>query len=198
MTTKEECIAIINELGDAAQELIKLRVECAGRPVVNQAAMDALNECRATYEPLARMHTEFGEKRACSIFDWQYNQNLLPECVPSDGNKLIKEMRFASGRKVDRAVFHNSGRLSIIEIKDNCDQRSVVAGIGQALLYAALAEKEYSNTPIVPVLAVLGNHDDDVARACYRGGVEYIPLGGVEFLTRISELVAIMVNYGRA
>ena len=68
---------------------------------------------------------------------------------------------------------------------------SVLGGIGQALLYAALAEKEYRNTPVVPMLAVLGGYDADVARACSRGGVEYLPLGSTESLYLLSRVAAV-------
>jgi len=194
--TKTDYMAAIQSLDESLVELECVRMQSIGRQVVDYEAYSDLMILRGRMAPLARMKDLFGEARACAAFDWLLNFNLLPDFIPQDVNNVKKELRFRTGRKVDRALFHASGRLSIVEIKDACDQRAVVAGIGQALLYAALAEKEYLDRQIVPVLAVLGERDEDVARACQRGGVEYIPLGNIQYLNTLSQIVAIMVNHG--
>ena len=185
------------ELGASVEELGALRIRTAGMEVVDHSALAKLETIRQSLAPLARMHNMFGEERACAVFDWKILNGLLPECVPADVERVKKELRFKTGRKVDRAVFHTSGRLSTVEIKDACDQRAVVAGIGQALLYASLAEKEYPSHHIVPVLAVLGLPDPDVARACKRGGVEYVALGDVQFMTLMSKVAHFIAYDGR-
>lgn len=185
----------IHELMEGIEEMCALREATRGMPIVNQESYQEMLKLRAKHAPLARMHLLNGEQRACAVFDWMYENGMLPETLPNEGEKYVKELRFSGGRKVDRAIFHKSGQLSIIEVKDACDTRSIVGGIGQALLYAALAEKQFQNTPIVPVLAVLGDTDHDIARACSRGGVEYIPLGGVGFMNTLSEITAFMIDY---
>lgn len=175
-------------------ELMDLREKTMGAPIDNQEAFARLVEERKKLRPLAAMHLQRGEERACSIFDHLYLINSLPECIPDDVERMRREYTFKSGRRADRIIFHSSGRLSVVEIKDACDQRAVVAGIGQALLYATLAEKEFTNTPIVPILAVLGDYDADVARACKRGGVEYVALGNVKFLSALSEMAHISIG----
>lgn len=185
------------ELSEAVEQVSDLLIQTAGMPVVDHSALAKQEEIRKSLAPLARMHNMFGEERACAIFDWKIMNGLLPDCIPPDVESVRKEMRFKTGRKVDRAVFHASGRLSAVEIKDACDQRAVVAGIGQALLYASLAEKEYPSHHIVPVLAVLGLPDPDVARACQRGGVEYVALGDVQIMTLLSKVANFLAYHGR-
>lgn len=175
-------------------ELMEFRHENAGAKIVNQEAYERLQKEKKRHEPLARMHKQHGEARACSIFDYMYENCLLPDCIPADESTLVREYTFSSGKRVDRIIRHASRRLSVVEIKDACDQRAVVGGIGQALLYATLAEKDFSYAPIVPILAVLGDYDQDVARACERGGVEYIALGNIEYLTLMSKMVSLMIS----
>ncbi len=143
-------------------------------PELLQEMLDDLEKVKF----LRRMHAQNGEKRACSVFDHLFSNGCLPTRIDDGEGKMSRELRFKNtGKKVDRAIFHPSGRLTLIELKDFADERAIVAGIGQVQWYAAMAEAEYSNAPVVPALAVLGSRDDNVARACQRAGVEYFPMG---------------------
>lgn len=194
LSPKSGFMKATEEFTEVFRELMEFRERTAGMVIVDQDAYQRLQAERGRLRFLARMHSQTGEARACSIFDHLYINSILPNCIPVDGIELVREHPFSTGRRVDRIIKHASGRLSIVEIKDACDQRSVVAGIGQALLYATLAERDFFNSSIVPVLAVLGDYDEDVARACERGGVEYVSLGNIQYLKILSQMTDLMIN----
>ncbi len=179
----------INNLLSASLGVLEVRRQSAGRKVVDQQAYNELQAIKRSLYPLARMHMLNGEARGAAAFDslLYMRADCIGDVIPD--NVVRVEREFALGRKrVDRAIFHADGRLTLVEVKDFCDERMIVAGIGQALYYAALAERLCDAAPIVPALAVLGERDSDVARACQRGGVEYIPLGSVKMLRLLSQL----------
>lgn len=184
---------------DSTQELLEVRAQAKGRPVVNAEAYARSLEQIAHMRPFSKMHTLTGEKRACAVFDWQFVNGLLPEDIvrPEVECQMKREHRFASGKCVDRSIVHTDGRLTLIELKDSVDERSIVAGIGQVLWYAAMAEVDYSFAPIDPVLAVLGEPDQYVSRACERAGVHYFPMGSIEHFKFLSLACEIAVNNGR-
>lgn len=185
----------IQELAQAMHELHDVRESAIGKPIVNYEAAAELLALRRPWLPLANMHLMNGEKRACAVFDTFAQLGIEPvvSVLGTDITRIAPEFNVGRGR-VDRAVFHESGRLSLVEIKSAVSTRDVVAGIGQALMYAAQAERMTDCSPIVPVLAVLGEYDEDVARACERGGVEYIALGGIGWLKLLSQLTEMVTG----
>lgn len=192
----DEC----QELFGNVRELVSLRKRCVGMSVVDLAAHEEVAKHLEFFQPLAKMHSLTGEKRACAVFDWQYVNGLLPEDIanPDVESKLKREHKFNLGKYVDRAITHADGRITLIELKDSADERAIVAGIGQVLWYAAMAETDSAASPVVPVLAVLGEPDQLVARACERAGVRYFPMGSIAHFKLLSMVCDIAINYGRA
>lgn len=185
---------------DLADELVTLREQCTHRVVVDAEVYNEMQRQSELLRPLAGMHLLTGEKRACAVFDWQYVNNILPADIsnPEVGSKMKREHKFSAGKYVDRAIRHDDGRLTLVELKDSADERAIVAGIGQVLWYAAMAEADSTSAPIVPVLAVLGERDKHVARACERAGVRYYPMGSIAHFKFMSIACDIAINHGCA
>jgi hypothetical protein len=163
--------------------------------IINMDAYQRLCAERQKLSHLALMHMENGEKRAVSVFDWMVAVSCDEVASKIDLSNVIRiapELTIGSGR-VDRAFFHKNGSLTLVEIKDCASQRQIVAGIGQVLVYSAMAERALSATRIIPVLAVLGEPDGDVKRACDLAGVEYIALGDVRFLRFMSAVTHLIL-----
>ncbi len=178
------------ELLNVTEELTALRAVTRSMPVVNMDAYARRNQVRAKLAPLARISALNGEQRAVAVFDTFLASGVdaITDVVGDDVVRVAKEMRLDRGR-VDRALFHQSGRLTLVEIKDSIAPREVVAGIGQVLFYAAVAERTTTAKEVVPVLAVLGERDVDVSRACSLAGVAYIPLGDIAWLKSLGEIL---------
>lgn len=195
---EEKLRKILSDIVAGLKESADIYERSKGMPIVDHEAAKKLSEERDKLLPLAAMHLLHGEQRACAMFDWMFSEKLLPEFFMSESgdSACVRELKFRNGKRVDRAVFHSSGTLLIIEIKDACDERSIVAGIGQALWYSSIAELENLNSNIVPVLVVLGEHDDNIARACARGNVEYFPLGSVSELNLLSRIAFQIGRFG--
>lgn len=176
------------------EQLAAVRLQAIGRPIVNAVAAMESSAIRRFLRPLADVHRMNGASRAIAVFDWQIAAGLVPGFAQPDVNEMLPSLSFAGGSVADRAIFHKMGRLSLVVIRDSCAARLATAGLGQALLAAAQAERQYSDSSIVPVLAVLGTHDDDLARACDLGGVEYIPMGTAESFRILSKVTAAVLS----
>ena len=72
------------------------------------------------------------------IFVRDHNNGFYDPAIPdSEGATVVTEMPFKYGR-ADIIVFHVDGSASVIEVKNGSNgYRHVVAGIGQASLYAS-------------------------------------------------------------
>ena len=175
-------------------ELLSVREQSRGRPVVDQEAFARRQEILATFAPLARVYRLNGEARGAATLDWMIGSGMEPvkSFLGPHVRSVVPEYQIDRWR-VDRAAFHEGGRASLIEVKDGGSPRDAVAGIGQVLFYKAALERTSSFAPIVPALAVLAEHDVDLARACSLAGVEYLPLGDVKWMRTLSEFVALTV-----
>lgn len=157
------------------------------------AAIVEASRCRANR--LIAVHTLHGEARAEALFDFLLAERAanVAELIPANIRAVVRQYALAGRRGlVDRAVFHEDGRATLVEVKDAGPLRDIVAGIGQVVLYRALMERTTSFSPIAGVLAVLHDHDDDVARACEIAGVGYLPLGNVAVVRIFSQLAAVL------
>lgn len=193
----KELSQALDQLRVAVEGLLDVQEQCVGRPIVDAAAKAQADALRTDWLQFARAHSLNGEARGVAVLDTmlRIRSEAVQEIVPDDVDKIIPEYRIDNRWRVDRAIFHRSGRVTIVEAKDGASPREVVAGIGQALFYKAVLERTTSHCPIVPVLAVLHDHDEDIARACSQAGVEYLPLGDVSFTRTLSKLVgATMFN----
>lgn len=186
---------VMAEFRQVMTDLCDLRAENAGRPPVNLRALAARDVIKQQMAPLAAMHRKNGESRGVAVLDTMLHLGMEPvaSAVGNDIVAIKPEFAVAGRGRVDRAVEHQSGRLSIIEVKDSGSPREVVAGIGQVLFYKAMLERSSSWDPIVPMLAVLHERDEDIARACSLAGVTYLPLGDVAWLRLISKILAVAV-----
>ncbi len=182
------------EVAKTATELwFDIREKFAGR----HEAADEVGQIIDALRPMAAAHRLNGEDRGVAVLDTMLRQRWEPMATfigADDITAIVPEYRLAQRWRVDRAVFHASGRLSLIEVKDGASPREIVAGIGQAVFYKAVAERTTSHSPIVPALAVLQGPDEDIARACSLAGVEYLPLGDIKHTLTVSRLVASVVS----
>lgn len=192
MDTPESPVEALREVVNA---ILDIR-ESARGGIVDREAMVELVEERKKLEPLARMCAVNGEKRAVALFDYylKNGNDRLNEIVGDDEIVLSAPEYRVPGGACDRALIHKSGRITLVEIKGCTSTREIVAGIGQVLVYAAKVERTTEHFPIVPVLAVLTEHDEDIARACGLAGVEYFPLGDLPFFMTLSRIAAIAIG----
>lgn len=181
------------ELKDGITECADLREAVIGLEVKNPEAYKEAQKIRSQLRPLASMHKLNGEQRTVAVFATLAHTkcDLITDVIGDDydSEDIFHEYKVGNGR-VDCAIFHNSNTLSLIEIKDCTSHRDIVAGIGQVLWYAAMAERTTDRTRINPVLAVLGDHDDDIERACSLAGVHYICLGPLKNMLLLSKIMA--------
>jgi hypothetical protein len=91
--------------------------------------------------------------------------------------------------RVDLALFHRDGGMTIVELKANGETRAVAAGIGQLFLYEsalpfAMKNKAKPPTYVHKVLAspLPPEKALHVMRACNVAGVRYAFLGGFKDL----------------
>lgn len=189
---QEQCAVTV--LLIQAMELLRLRELSSGQPIVDHAAAEEVVLVRSNLEHYASVWSLNGEAAACAVFDGL----LRLECdeivgkVGSDVVRAEREWQVGSGR-VDRALWHQSGAMTLVEIKSQGDMRSVVGGIGQAVYYAAMAERTTVASEIRAALGVLGTNDCDIAAACKRAGVIYIPLGSAACHRMMSKIIDLSV-----
>lgn len=186
---------------DALLEMFDCSVESgiaklAGAPVANAELASQAENLRVQLEPLARIHRLNGEARGVATLDWK----LLTGCehvaqlLGAEVQAIHPEFQISGRWRVDRAVTHTDGSISLIEVKDCCSPREIAVGIGQVLFYKACLERTTSFGPIRPCLAALIDEDQDLERACSLAGVTFIPLGNLKWTRAISRLTDLVLN----
>lgn len=109
-------------------------------------------------------------------------------CIFGDIRALLRTSKISSykfeylvnGGRVDLALFHTDGGVSLVEIKGQGGVRDVVAGIGQLFFYEAVfAESKpkakppaYINKYLVS--PVFGGDAEVVGKACSLAGVDFV------------------------
>ena len=187
-------------LQDATHELMDLRAETAGKPIVDQKAYKEQQAYLEQLRPFALMYTLRGEARAAAAL-----QTFLMLGIGTTGEmlerlppvqRIQREYPIDARWRVDFGIEHADRSLTLIEVKDSEPQRLVSAGIGQVLFYKSVIERSTSFSRIHPVLAVLHERDDDIGRACELAGVEYLPMGDISWMRPLSRLMAVATGMG--
>ncbi len=121
---------------------------------------------------------------------------LTPECL------LVREQAFKFGR-ADIVAYHSDGSASVIEAKDGTrGYTHVVAGIGQATLYAVqlgLSKGAVRKVRRCLLWSSTGDLTEDclIDLACERAGVISLSMGTMEVMQATREAVTRLVTEAR-
>ncbi len=196
---ERELLSVARELFALMDELEALRSARSGQkpssPAAFKALLDLRRDLRSRWGPLATMHRLNGESRGVAVLDTMLRVGMEPvaSAIGGDVSEIHREYLINGRIRVDRATIHEDGRITLIEAKDGATPREVVHGIGQALHYKAVLERTSSFPRIDAALAVLQDHDQDIARACALAGVIYLPLGGLSWMRMVSKLLSVIL-----
>jgi len=192
----EEYRKVLENLSNAASELVELKCKTQGWAVKNPAARVEADRLVGELVPLGEMAALTGERRAVAALDTMLLARwvTVTDIIGGDIKSIHPEFSINGKWRVDRAVKHHDGRITLIEVKDCFSPQNVAAGIGQVLYYKAMLERTSSHDPIVPALAVLQDPHPDISRACECAGVLYIPMGTVPVMRGMSAIVKIILG----
>ena len=121
---------------------------------------------------------------------------LTPECL------LVREQAFKYGR-ADIVAYHSDGSASVIEAKDGSKGYThVVAGIGQATLYAVqlgLSKGAVKRVRRCLLWSSTGNLflDGLIDIACEQAGVVSLPMASMEVMRATTEAVVRLMSEAR-
>lgn len=172
------------------------RIENEQRQPINAEAAKRLKRHVATMAPLAAVHRLNGKSRGVAYLDWLllHPNDAISEIVGDDIKAIRPKMSVGTGMRVDWAIEHTSGRLTLIEVRDSGSQREIAQGIGVLLLCRAVIERTASHGQVVHVLAALIDEDQDLRRACNLAGVGFLPMGSVRQACALSRIADFCLN----
>lgn len=99
------------------------------------------------------------------------------------------EMTVEYGR-IDLALFHVNGDITIVEAKAGLDVHATVAGIGQLFLYES-AIKIFPNNKKTKIRKVLcaqcrSEHMEVIVESCARAGISFVPMPRIDLVRGIA------------
>lgn len=142
------------------------------------------------WRPLVNVLGRQGEDKACALFDYGITAGLFGKLLHPSVSLLKKEFQLPCGR-VDRALEHEDGSYTVVEIKPSGSRRDQAHGLGQAIMYASSMRGMLNdNRDVRAALFVSADHDNEIASACKSVGVQYLCLpfeaqGAIEGLAAI-------------
>ncbi len=127
------------------------------------------------------LHVPNGEAGACAVIRLMLVSGVLASTwdLPPITN-WEQEFAFPRGR-VDFALFHVDGSVSLVEVKNAGSDRDILCGIGQLSLYAIQAGQNLPRNKVRRILAVAIDSAKSLHldSACHLAGVTFECIGSV-------------------